>query len=64
MLHIVLIVPLDYLSCFAVVLKGIHGKVDVCQTDYIIYSKLRILPYSEWNYNIQANKRLTKIKEI
>ena len=39
-------------------------KVDVCQTDYIIHSKLRILPYSEWKCNIQANKRLTKIKEI
>ena len=40
----VLIMPLDYLSCFAVVLRGIHGKVDICQTDYIIYSKLRIFP--------------------
>ena len=26
----------DYLSCFAVVLRGIHGNVDICQTDYSI----------------------------
>ena len=29
------------------VLKGIHGKVDICQTDYTIHSKLRIFPYSK-----------------
>ena len=39
--------PLDYLSCFAVVLRGKHGTVDICQTDYSIHSKLRIFPYSE-----------------
>ena len=60
----VLNMPLDYLSCSAVVLKGIHGEVDICQTDYSIHSKLRIFPYSEGKYNIQANKRLTKVKEI
>ena len=36
-----------YLRCFAVVLRGIHRKVDICQTDYSTYSKLRIVPYSE-----------------
>ena len=25
--------PLDYLSCFAVVLREMHGNVDICQTD-------------------------------
>ena len=55
--------PLDYLSCFAVVLKGIQGKVDICQTDYCNHSKLRIFPYSEGKYIIQANERLTKVKE-
>ena len=40
--------PLDYLSCFSVVLRGVHWKVDICQTDYYsIHSKLRIFPYSE-----------------
>ena len=41
----VLNVPLDYLSCSSVVLRGIHGKVDTYQTDYSIHSKLRISPY-------------------
>ena len=30
---------LDYLSCFAVVLRGIDGKVDICQADYSTHSK-------------------------
>ena len=37
---------LDYLNCFAVVLRGIQRMVDVCQTDYGIHSKLRIFPCS------------------
>ena len=37
----VLDMPLDHLNCFAVVLRGIHGKVDICQTDYSINSKQR-----------------------
>ena len=52
------------LSCFAVLLRGIHGKDDICQTDDSIHSKLRISPYCEGKYNIQANERLTKIREI
>ena len=28
------------------VLRGIHGKVDICQTDYSIHSKQRLFPYS------------------
>ena len=56
--------PLDFINCFAVVLRGLHGKVDICQTEYSIHSKLRILPYSEGKYNIQVNVRLTKIKQI
>ena len=47
MFNRVLNMPLDYLSCFSVVLRGIHGKVDICQNDYSIHSKLRIFPYSE-----------------
>ena len=43
----VLNMPLDYLSSFAVVLRGIHWKIGICQTDYNIHSKLRIFPYSE-----------------
>ena len=38
---------LDYLRCFAVVIGGIHGKVDICKNDYSIHAKLRIFPYSE-----------------
>ena len=41
----VLIMPLDYLIYFAVVLRGIHQKIDICQM--YICSKLRIFPYSE-----------------
>ena len=43
----VLNMPLDYLSCFVGILRAIPGKVDICQTDYNIHSKLRIFPCSE-----------------
>ena len=43
----VLNMPLEYLSCFAMVLRGIHDKIDICQTDHSIHSKLRIFSYSE-----------------
>ena len=33
------------LSCFAAVLGGIHGNVDICQIDYSIASKLEFSPY-------------------
>ena len=46
------------------VLRWIYMKVDICQTDYSINSKLRTLPYSEGKYNIQGNERLTNVKEI
>ena len=39
--------PLYYLSCFAVVLRGVQGKVDICQIDYSIHPKIGIFPYSE-----------------
>ena len=38
---------LNCLSCFAMVLRGIHRKFDIWQTDYGINSKLRIFFYSE-----------------
>ena len=38
---------LDYLSSFAVVLRRIHGNVDICQIDYSTQSKLEFSPYSE-----------------
>ena len=47
MLDRVLNMPLDYLSCFVVVLREIHGNVDICQNDHSIHSKLSIFPYSE-----------------
>ena len=59
--------PLDHWNCFAVVLRGMQGKVDICQTDYNIHAKERIFPYSNnihgKIYNIQANERLTRVKE-
>ena len=51
---------LDYLSCFAVALTGIHETVDICQTDYSILSKLRIFPYCEVMHGGTTFK-LTKI---
>ena len=39
--------PLDYLSCFAMVLREIHGNVDKCQDDYSIDSKLDFSTYFE-----------------
>ena len=57
----------SYSSCFAVVLRGVLGGFfHVCQSDYSIHSKLRISPLFRshtWNYNIQPNKILTKVKE-
>ena len=51
--------PLDYLSCFAVVL--------IYQTDYSILSKLRIFPYSEFIHGSttfkERLKKFTKFKE-
>ena len=56
----VLNMPLDYLNCFAMMLRGIHDKVDsISQTDYSIYSKLIIFPYSEVIYGSTTFK-LTK----
>ena len=55
---------LDYLSCFAVVLRGIDRKVDIYQADYSTTPKKFTVFWSHtWNYNIQANERLTKVKE-
>ena len=57
----------DHLNCFAVVLREIQGKVDICQTDDSIHSKQRICPYPNVIHgsidNIQANERLTRVKE-
>ena len=39
--------PLGYSTCFNVVIRGIQGNIDICQTNYIIPSKLEFLPYSE-----------------
>ena len=47
-------------------LGRIKSKVDICQTDYSIHFKLRIflLFWSHtWKCNIQASKKLTKVKE-
>ena len=62
----VLNMPLDYLSCFAVVLRGILGNFDICETDYSIHSKLQNFPLfwsHTWKYSNQVNERLTKAKE-
>ena len=51
MFHRVLIMPPDYLICFATILTGIHRKTDICQT-YIPF-KLIIFPY----FDIQAQEK-------
>ena len=38
------VMPLDYLSCFAIILRGVHGNVDICQIDYSIPSKFEFSP--------------------
>ena len=50
MLDSVLNIPEDYLSTFAVVIRGIQRKVDIWQTDYSIHSKLRTF-YKTTFYN-------------
>ena len=58
-------IPLDYLSNFAGGSEGYTGFFDICQTDYSIQSEFRIFSLFRshtWKYNIQVNKRLTKVK--
>ena len=38
---------IQYLSCFAVILRGIHRNIDICQTVYNTSSLLEFSPYSE-----------------
>ena len=47
--------PLDYLRYFAVVLRGIHGNVNICQTNYSIPSKLEFTLIPEF---IQGDKKV------
>ena len=39
--------PLDYFSCLVLVLRWMHGKFDICPTDYSVHSNLKISLYSE-----------------
>ena len=55
----VLNMPLYYLSCFAMVLRMIHRKVDICQIDHSIHSELRIFSYSDITHGSKTFK-LTK----
>ena len=58
--------PLHYLSCFAEVLRGVHGKVDISQTDYSIHSKLKFFPYSgviHGNTRFKLTKILQSLKK-
>ena len=62
----VLNMPVDYLSCFAVILRGMHKKVDIWQIDYSIHSKLRIFSYSEvihGNTTFKLTKGQQRLKE-
>ena len=52
--------PLDYLSCLAVVLRGIHRKVYIYQTDCSIHSELRIFPCSE----VTQGSTISKPKKV
>ena len=47
---------------FAMVLRGIHRKVDICQTNYSTNPKLRIFSYSDAIHGSTTFK-LTKVKE-
>ena len=38
---------IQYLSCFVLILRGIHKNIDICQTVYNIPSILEFSPYSE-----------------
>ena len=63
----VLNMPVDYLSCFAVILRGMHKKVDICQIDYSIHSKLRIFSYSEvihGNTTFKLTKGQQRLKKM
>ena len=56
----------NYLHFFPWFSQGYSGLFDICQTDYSTHPKHRIFPlFSKhtWKYNIQVNKRLTKVKE-
>ena len=40
----VLNMPVDYLSCFAIALRGIHRKVDIWQIDVFVLSFIFLVP--------------------
>ena len=56
----VLNMPQDYQSYFVQVLRGMHRKVDICQTDYSIHFKLKTFIYSEAIHGSTTFK-LTKV---
>ena len=65
----VLNMPLDYLSCFAIVPREIHRNVDICQTDYSIHSKLEFFLYSEvingsTTFTLMKGQRLKKNDQL
>ena len=55
----VLNMPLDYWSCFAVALRGIHRNVDICQSYSSIISKLEFSHYSDVILGITTFKLTT-----
>ena len=40
----VLNMPVDYLSCFVLVIRGIHMTINIFQTDYSVHLRLQIFP--------------------
>ena len=56
----VLNMPLDYLIGFVVVLRRIHKKVGICQTDYSIHPKLRFFTDSKVIHG-KTTLKLTKV---
>ena len=59
--------PLDYLTCFVMVLHGYMGTFDIHKTDYGLHSKLKTFPLS-WSHTGSTTfknywKVLTKFKE-
>ena len=54
------------ISCFAVVLRGFSQDCLIYAKLIIVFTPNRIFPLFRrhtWKYNIQANKRSTKVKE-
>ena len=52
--------PLDYLTCFVMVLHGYMGTFDIHKTDYGFTPNLKFSPYHEVIQEVQHSKTIER----